>query len=126
MQYYFAGLSVGLIVLQTSIIAPSLAKTLSREQFGVSIRAIWPKFFLLLAGSGLATLASLWWNSSTNTAQFALAACTAVFPAICYGIIPATNRATDTGNDALFKKLHVVSVLLTVAVLFGNIGFLFT
>ena len=126
MQYYVAGLTVGLILLQTAIVAPSLAKTLSREEYGVSIRTIWNKFFLLLSGLGIATLMVLWLTSLDAAIPFVIAGCTVVLPAICYAMIPALNRATDTGDTSLLKKLHVASVLLTVGVLIGNIGFLFT
>ena len=126
MQYYVAGLTVGLILLQTAIVAPSLAKTLSREEYGVSSRTIWTKFFLLLSGLGIATLMVLWLTSWDAAIPFVIAGCTVVLPAICDAMIPAPNRATDPGDTSLLKKLHVASVLLTVGVLIGNIGFLFT
>ena len=124
MNLYFAGITVGIILIQTSIVAPSLSKTLSREDFGVAIRAIWPKFFLLVAASGVGGVISLVQSGTFSAAQMAIAGLTVVLPVICYALIPATNRATDTGNERLFKRLHIASVLFTVAVLIGNIGVL--
>ncbi len=122
MYYYFAGMSVGIIILQTSIIAPSMVKTLSREDFGRSIRTIWPKFFLLVAATGVGGMAALFASATPTTMHFGTAACTALFPLACYAIIPATNRATDNGDDAAFKRLHIISVLLTIAVLVANLA----
>ena len=122
MHHYFAGMSVGIILLQTAIIAPSMAKTLSREDFGRSIRTIWPKFFLLVAATGMGGLGSLLTSSSATLIQYGIAGATLLLPLICFAIIPATNRATDSGDDATFKRLHLVSVLLTVAVLVVNLG----
>ena len=122
MHHYFAGMSVGIILLQTAIIAPSMAKTLSREDFGRSIRTIWPNFFLLVAATGMGGLGSLLTSSSATLIQYGIAGATLLLPLICFAIIPATNRATDSGDDATFKRLHLVSVLLTVAVLVVNLG----
>ena len=99
---------------------------MSRKDFGVSIRVIWPKFFLMVLFTGLACLISLGFAAEPSVLQFVIAGGTAALSAFCYAIIPATNRATDRGDDAQFKRLHLVSVLLTVTVLLGNIGFLFT
>jgi hypothetical protein len=39
---------------------------------------------------------------------------------ICYAIIPATNSAKDLGDETAFKRLHRLSVILTVTVLCLN------
>jgi len=44
---------------------------------------------------------------------------------VCYAIIPATNRATDEGNQKLFNILHKTSVYLTVIMLLMNIAYPF-
>ena len=48
MHYYFPGMIVGFILLQTAIVAPTLFKKLDIKDFGVVIRALWPKFFICL------------------------------------------------------------------------------
>ena len=59
MHFYFPGMIVGIIILQTSIVAPTLFKKLDIDNFGKSIRALWPKFFILMSILGAATLATL-------------------------------------------------------------------
>ncbi len=116
---------VGIIILQTSIIAPTLFKKLNIEDFGRAIRALWPKFFMMLAILGGASLVSLYFENNPTLAQYAISGSTTLFALICYAIIPATNRATDEGNQKKFDILHKVSVYLTVIMLLANIGFLF-
>ena len=124
MHYYFPGMAVGLILMQTAIVARSLIKTLEIDDFGRAIRDLWPKFFIALALIGMGNLVSLL-SHEVNVAQYAIAISTVVFSLICYFIIPATNRATDSGNKKLFSMLHRVSVSLTVIMLLSNIAFLF-
>ena len=125
MHYYFPGMIVGIILLQTSIVAPTLFKNLKIEEFGKVIRALWPKFFIFVSLLGGATLVSLYFEHSANAAHFMIAGATTVFAGVCYAIIPATNRATDEGNEKRFNILHKTSVYLTVIMLLGNIGYLF-
>ena len=125
MHFYFPGMIVGIIILQTSIVAPTLFKKLEISDFGKAIRALWPKFFILLTLFGAATLAALYFGHDASMAEYAIAGATTSFAAICYAIIPATNRATDEGNKKKFNILHKISVYLTVIMLLINIGFLF-
>ena len=125
MHFYFPGMIVGIIILQTSIVAPTLFKKLEISDFGKAIRALWPKFFILLTILGAATLAALYFGHDASMAEYAIAGATTLFAAICYAIIPATNRATDEGNKKKFNILHKISVYLTVIMLLINIGFLF-
>jgi len=125
MHYYFPGMIVGIIILQTSIVAPTLFKKLNIEDFGRAIRALWPKFFIMLAILGGASLVSLYFENDPTIPQYAISGSTTLFALICYAIIPATNRATDEGNQKKFNLLHKISVYLTVIMLLTNIGFLF-
>ncbi|DAC35951.1 MAG: hypothetical protein CMB38_04495 [Euryarchaeota archaeon] len=125
MDLFFPGMIVGIIILQTSIIAPTLFKGLQIEDFGRVIRSLWPKFFVLITVLGAATLLTLFFGENGSTVRYGIAGATTAFAALCYGIIPATNRATDEGNDKRFNLLHKTSVYLTVAMLLINIGYLF-
>lgn len=125
MHYYFPGMIVGVILLQTSIVAPTLFKNLKIEEFGKVIRALWPKFFIFVSLLGGATLVSLYFEDGANAAHLVIAGATTVFAGVCYAIIPATNRATDEGNQKRFNILHKTSVYLTVIMLLINIGYLF-
>ena len=125
MHYYFPGMIVGFILLQTAIVAPTLFKKLDIKDFGVVIRALWPKFFICLTVLGIASVIDLYFHEDPNVIHYGIAGSTALFALTCYLIIPATNRATDEGNQKLFNILHKLSVYLTVVILLTNIGYLF-
>tara|TARA_B100000767_G_scaffold262326_1_gene274873 strand:+ start:1805 stop:2185 length:381 start_codon:yes stop_codon:yes gene_type:complete len=125
MHFYFPGMIVGFILLQTAIIAPTLFKKLDIKNFGTVIRSLWPKFFLCLSLAGAATLAALYSHDDPSNIHYAIAGLTTAFALICYAIIPATNRATDEGDKRMFNILHKLSVYLTVIMLLINIGYLF-
>ena len=71
MHFYFPGMIVGIIILQTSIVAPTLFKKLEISDFGKAIRALWPKFFILLTILGAATLAALYFGHDASMAEYA-------------------------------------------------------
>ena len=125
MHFYFPGAIVGIIILQTAIIAPSLFRTLEIDEFGKAIRKIWPKFFILVTSFAAIGLASMLATGDGNNIQIGIAGFTALSAGFCYAIIPATNRATDEGDKKKFDILHKLSVWLTVAMLLTNIAFLF-
>ena len=125
MHYYFPGMIVGFILLQTAIVAPTLFKKLDIKDFGIVIRALWPKFFICLTVLGVASVIDLYFHENPNVIHYGIAGSTALFALTCYLIIPATNRATDEGNQKLFNILHKISVYLTVIILLANIGYLF-
>ena len=125
MHYFFPGMIVGFIILQTSIIAPTLFKKLDIKNFGIAIRAIWPKFLIAIFLLGSATLATVATHDELSIYHYAIAGSTTLFALVCYLIIPATNRATDEGNKKLFNILHKTSVYLTVIMLISNIAYLF-
>lgn len=125
MDLYFPGMIVGIIVLQTAIVAPTLFKNLDIKDFGKVIRALWPKFFVFLSVLGAATLVALFLEDAASTARYVIAGMTTLFAVVCYAIIPATNRATDEGNQKLFDILHKTSVYLTVIMLLINIAYPF-
>ncbi len=125
MDLYFPGMIVGIIVLQTAIVAPTLFKNLDIKDFGKVIRALWPKFFVFLSVLGAATLVALYLEDAASTARYVIASMTTLFAVVCYAIIPATNRATDEGNQKLFDILHKTSVYLTVVMLLINIAYPF-
>ncbi len=124
MHNYIPGTVSGIILFQTAIIAPVLFKNLDIKEFGKVIRLIWPKFFAIIAALGAGSIALTYAENGSNI-QMGIAVFTCVVSAICYAIIPATNRASDTGNQKTFDLLHKVSVYSTVLMLIGNIAYLF-
>ena len=124
MHFYIPGAIAGIIVFQVSIIAPTMFKKLKIEDFGTAIRSIWPKFFALICFLALASIGVMLISTDGNNIHLGISGFTLLASGICYGIIPATNRATDAGNSKKFDLLHKLSVWLTVAILLANIAFL--
>ena len=125
MYNFFPGLIVGAIVLQVAIVAPSMFRTLDMENFGKAIRAIWPKFFAMVAVLGVLSFAVVYINGELSIFHSAIAISSVILASICYAIIPATNRATDNGDHKTFKILHRISVSFTIILLVLNVAFPF-
>ena len=125
MYNFFPGLIVGAIILQVAIVAPSMFRTLDMENFGKAIRAIWPKFFAMVAVLGVLSFAVVYINGELSIYHSVIAILSVILASICYAIIPATNRATDNGDHKTFKILHRISVSFTIILLIINIAFPF-
>ena len=124
MHYYFPGMAVGLILMQTAIVAPSLFRNLEIDDFGRAIRDLWPKFFLALILIGVLSTTSLYFEDDAKLLHYSIGLTTILLSLICYLLIPATNKATDEGNEKKFSILHRISVTSTVIILLSNIVFL--
>ena len=123
LQILLSGLICGVILFQTAIIAPSIFKVLSPDNAGPFLRTIFPKLFMFVAVlSGIGFVLSF--ISSNNTGLIVFFG-SLLFMLICYYIVPMTNRARDAGNDNAFKRLHTVSVVLTMIVLLSNLLWVF-
>jgi len=123
LQILISGLICGVILFQTAIIAPSIFKVLSPDNAGPFLRTIFPKLFMFVAVLSLAGFVlSL---ISSNTSGLIVFFGSLLFMLICYYIVPMTNRARDAGNDNAFKRLHTVSVVLTMIVLLSNLLWIF-
>ena len=120
MSSFLSGCIVGIIILQSAILAPTLFKTLEMKSASALLRALFPKFFTLLFVLGMALTAAVWMQEKAQISHYSICAMSVLSPLICRMIIPATNRAKDEGNESRFKLLHTVSVVFTLAVLFGN------
>ena len=125
MYNFFPGLIVGAIILQVAIVAPSMFRTLDMENFGKAIRAIWPKFFAMVAVLGVLSFAVVYINGELSIYHSVIAILSVILASICYAIIPATNRATDNGDHKTFKILHRISVSFTIILLVLNVAFPF-
>ena len=125
MHDFFPGLIVGAIILKVAIIAPTMFKTLDSSNFGKAIRPLWPKFFAMVVVLSIFSLITVYLHSDLSVYHMIIAVSSIVLAAICYVIIPATNRATDNGDHKTFKILHSISVSFTVILLILNIAFPF-
>ncbi len=123
LQILLSGLICGVILFQTAIIAPSIFRVLSLENAGPFLRTIFPKLFMFVAILSLVGLVlSL---ISSNMFGLIVFFGSLLFMLICYFIVPMTNRARDEGNNNAFKRLHTVSVVLTMLVLLSNFLWVF-
>ena len=123
LQILLSGLICGVILFQTVIIAPSIFKVLSPDNAGPFLRTIFPKLFMFVAM--LSIVGFVLSFISSNTTGLIVFFGSLLFMLICYYIVPMTNRARDAGNDNAFKRLHTVSVVLTMIVLLSNLLWIF-
>ena len=120
-----SGIICGIILLQTSVIAPYAFKYLDQNQTRDLLRAIFPKFFLfILILTSLSLVASILDNIKFDI-QTIIASLTLVLSILCYVIIPSTNEAKDKNDQNKFKFLHNLSVISTVIILFTNLSLVF-
>ena len=120
-----SGIICGIILLQTSVIAPSVFKYLNQNQTRDLLRAIFPKFFLFILFLGLFSLVIGLINDLHFDIQLIVSSLTVILSIICYFIIPATNAAKDNNDQNRFKILHKISVLSTVIILIANFSWIF-
>jgi|TARA_B110000914_G_scaffold41142_1_gene34567 hypothetical protein len=105
-------LILGIIVAQVVLTSPVVFKVLDNDNASNFLRAIFPRYYLLLFLICLvASLISYLWFSSMDL-WIALGASILAF--IGFIIIPLTNSARDRGWNRLFKFLHNLSVLNTI------------
>jgi hypothetical protein len=79
---------------------------------GTTIRRAFPLFYLFVIGTAAVATALIW--SSDPLAAGLLAAIVATTLPTRQILMPAINRASDTGAQARFKALHRLSVAITL------------
>ncbi len=122
MQYLsmISGVIVGVIIFHTIYVTRTVFHNLDEENTKIFLRAIFPKFFLLLNFLGFAFLLVGGYINPGMNEIFFMGCSNTVLPAIAYFLIPITNRAKDEGQESKFKTLHSISVLLTLVLLLSN------
>ena len=120
-----SGISAGVILFQSFIVASSIFKVLPEENAGLLLRNLFPKFFLFLAALALVGLAIGLVNGLNFFPLVFLQLLNFIFFIVCYSLIPATNIARDQENKKTFGILHTVSVLLTLLALLFNLSLVF-
>ena len=118
-----AGASLGIIVFQTAVLAPLVFTQLKDGTSGPFLRALFPRFFLILAALGLGSALSSYFGDFGRGAV--LGAIALILALIAYALIPSTNRARDEGRKKAFRVLHLASVLLTLGIGISNLLILF-
>ena len=120
-----SGISAGVILFQSFVVASSIFKVLPEDNAGILLRNLFPKFFQFLAALALAALTiGLVYGLKFFPLVFMQLA-NFIFFVVCYSLIPATNRARDQENKKTFGILHTVSVLLTLLALIFNLSLVF-
>ncbi len=119
---FVAGIISGVILFQSSIIAPTVFRVLDLEDAGAFLRKVFPRFFTLIMACSLLMLVLVVLSDSSDKSRFMLPVANLVFSGISYLMIPATNRAKDDGEEKKFKALHSLTVALTLLMLTLNIS----
>ena len=118
---FVAGIICGIILFQSSIIAPTVFRVLDPEYAGVFLRKVFPRFFMLIMACSVLMLILVALSDSSDKSRFMLPIANLVFSGVSYLVIPATNRAKDDGEEKKFKVLHSLTVSLTLLMLILNI-----
>ncbi len=125
LQFFVSGIICGIILLQTSVVAPCIFKYLDQNQTRDLLRAIFPKFFLFILLLASSSLIIIILDSTKFDIQTIITSTTVVLSILCYIIIPSTNEAKDNNNQKKFKFLHNVSVISTVIIFITNLSLVF-
>ena len=120
-----SGISAGVILFQSFVVASSIFKVLPEDNAGILLRNLFPKFFLFLAALSLTGLAIGLVYSLEFFPLIFMQLVNFIFFVVCYSLIPATNKARDEDNKKTFGMLHTVSVLLTLLALIINLSLVF-
>ena len=115
------GIIIGVILFQTTVVAPTVFKSLGAELAGPFLRAIFPRLFLFVALCGFASCLGIFFSNHQLSFGLISALVTVIFMLICFFLVPMTNKARDDQNDELFRGLHSLSVALTLVVLVVNL-----
>ena len=124
-QVLISGLICGLILFQSAFVAPTVFRDLPEENRPIILRSLFPKLFKSITVAGILFLIATFLEGSNTAISWVVGTFTFLSGLICNGMIAATNKARDNGNDKLFPIYHRVSVLLTISVLVINLTWIF-
>ena len=122
---------VGSIVFQSLFVAPTLFQHVDEQSAGRFLRAIFPRFYKLGAVCGASMLGAAIFALSGGFAPgrgMLLAAIVIMTAAqlVSLRMVPSINSARDAGETghSRFKRLHAISVSLTLLTLILGVGVL--
>ena len=117
-----SGVISGMILFQTAIVAPVVFTTLDAENASKFLRKIFPRFFMVIFILGISALMV---SSAILSIQgIIIAAITAISMFISYLVVPATNKARDEERSKAFRRLHTLTVVLTLFTLLANLSWI--
>ena len=111
-----SALLFGGITLYAFGFAAFLFTALPAATAGAALRRAFPWFYLFVIVTA-AVSALLWWSHDARSAALMAVVAITTVP-VRAALMPAINRATDAGQRKRFKRLHGLSVLVTL----GHIG----
>ncbi len=109
----FTALLFGGMTLYSFGFAAFLFTALPADTAGLALRRAFPLFYLFVIATAMLASAFLWPHDRLSAALMALVAVTTV--PTKQALMPAINRATDSGQRRQFKWLHGLSVAITLA-----------
>ena len=112
-----------LILFQSLIVAPYINGLLKKEDASVFLRVIWPKFFVMIGTLGLLGFGAEILNSEMLFSFFFLSG--SLMMLLCYLVTASINKAKDNSKLSLWKLLHSLTIILTLAVLILNLLFIY-
>lgn len=117
-----SGVISGIILFQTAIVAPVVFTALDAENASKFLRKIFPRFFMVIFILGISSLIAS--SLLLNIQGIVIAAVTAISMIISYLVVPATNKARDEESSTAFRRLHTLTVVLTLFTLLANLSWI--
>ena len=117
-----SGVISGMILFQTAIVAPVVFTTLDAENASKFLRKIFPRFFMVIFI--LSIIALIVSSLFLSIQGIVIAAVTAISMIISYLVVPATNKARDKDRSTAFRRLHTLTVVLTLFTLLANLSWI--
>ena len=117
-----SGIISGMILFQTAVVASVVFTTLDSENASKFLRKIFPRFFLIIFFLGVVgLLISFLYNNIHGNTMYGI---TSLAMIISYLVVPATNKARDENKSNTFRRLHTVTVVLTLFTLLANLSWI--
>ena len=104
------------IIFFSAVVAPTVFKSLEEREAGVFLRAFFPKYYVFGIVLGIVSVITLMFMPINAILTYAIVAMTAL-TLLGRMSIPIINNARDSGDEAGFKKYHLISVMMNVITL---------
>ena len=106
----------GVIIFFSAVVAPTVFKSLEEREAGVFLRAFFPKYYIFGIVLGVVSVTILMIMPISVILTYAIVAMT-LLTVLGRMSIPIINNARDSGDEAGFKKYHLISVMMNVITL---------
>ena len=106
----------GVIIFFSAVVAPTVFKSLEEREAGVFLRAFFPKYYIFGIVLGVVSVTILMIMPISVILTYAIVVMT-LLTILGRVSIPIINNARDSGDEAGFKKYHLISVMMNVITL---------